>query len=454
MQRASRLQKFVVKDCDRLEFVSLSASSPLQTPPEVKIENVKEIVSLPTNIFKSPTTNSELKCMGATYYKKIQIINCKINSINTKAVYNVSGIKSVEFDNVTITEIQTKGVEVLTGFDSTLFELINSKVENIEIQGLTVQSSTVKLLYSTFGDIKTNAINVTSDNLNIVGNSFKTIAGYGMTTKSVNTDVTNNIIQLLNTNAFANVKCLRKVSNRKQINFIRNEIIKVEPYSLYFDYASCKSAGSQIAFRENKIDCTCRNIAFLNSKTSNEQNNLILNLSSNNTCLVTSCVLPVEIVKLLESDMCHLNLDPQVMCLLYSDKHSTIKNNEVTTDDDVTEPAPTFYLIRQSKSLHGEAGAEMTAIDKDDLIKDSHLSMTNRTIIKVVFDSSKDFVETLRSTSRTRNRPIENKSPPKEEYVSHCIGTQCRNTAAYNRQRALDFYKYVYAQLRTPRQNS
>ncbi|CAH2094687.1 unnamed protein product [Euphydryas editha] len=453
LQRTSRLQKLIIKDSDRLEFVSLSVSSLLQTPPEVKLENIKEIISLPSNIFKSPSTNSESKCMGATYYKKIHIINSKINSVNTKAIYNVSGIKSVEFYNVTITEIQSQGVEVITGYDNTLFSLINSKIENIEIQGITVQSSTAKISHDTFGDIRTNAINITADNLYLIGNMFKSISGYGLTTKSVKTDITDNIIELLNTNALANVKCLKKVSNKKQMNFNRNEIRKVEPYSLYFDYATCKSAGSQIAFRENKFDCTCRNIAFLNSKTNNEQNNLILNLANNNTCLVTSCVLPVEIVKLMESDMCNLNLDPQVMCLLYSDKHSTIKNNEVTTDDDVTEPAPTFYLIRQSKSLHGEAGAAMTAIDKDDLLKDSHLNMTNGNIIKVVFDSSKDFVETLRSTSRTRNRPVENKSPPKEEYVSHCIGTQCRNTAAYNRQRALDFYKYVYAQLRTPRQN-
>ncbi|XP_047536648.1 uncharacterized protein LOC125070745 [Vanessa atalanta] len=453
LQRPSRLQKFVIKDCIRLEFVSLSASSLLQTPPEVKLENIREILSFPRNMFKSPSTNSEFKCMGASYYRKIHIVNSIINSINTKAIYNVSGIKSVEFENVTITEIQSEGVEVITGNDNTLFGLINCKIDKIEFKGITIQSSTTKILHGAFGDITTNSINVTTDNLYIIGNTFKSISALGLNTKSVNTDVTDNSIDRLRRDALANVKCCRKATNKKRMHFNRNEIKNVEPYSLYFDYASCKSAGSQIAYRENKIDCKCRNIAFLNSQTSNEQNSLILNLTNNNTCLVTSCVLPVEIVKLLESDMCHLNLDPQVMCLLYNDKHSTIKNNEVTTEDDVTEPAPTFYLIRQAKSLHGDAGAAMTAIDKDDLLKDSHLNMTNRTIIKVVFDSSKDFVETLRSTSRTRSRPIENKSPPKEEYVSHCIGTQCRNTAAYNRQRALDFYKYVYAQLRTPRQS-
>lgn len=430
----------------------MSGTSLLQTPPEVRIENVAEILSFPRNLFKSPSSNTELKCMGATNYKKIHVTNSKINSINTEAVYNVSKIKSIEFENVTITNIQTQGVEVISNNNS-LFAISNSKIENLEFKGLTVQGTTSKILNSAFGDIKSNVVNITADNLYIIGNTFKEISANGIITNAVNTDITDNTIDSLKTDAFVNVKCSKKRTNKRHMHFLRNKIKKLEPYSLYFDFTSCKTASSLVTYSENTMDCKCRNIAFLNSQTNLEQNNLILNVANNNTCLVSSCVLPVEVVKLLlESHMCHLNLDPQVMCLLYNDKHSKNISNEVTTDE-VTEPAPTFYLIRQANTLHGGAGAAMTAIDKDDLLKDSHLNMTNRTTIKVVFDSSKDFVETLRSTNRTRNKALENKSPPKEDYVSHCIGTQCRNTAAYNRQRALDFYKYVYAQLRTPRQN-
>ncbi|XP_045777066.1 uncharacterized protein LOC123875339 [Maniola jurtina] len=454
LQRASRLQKLIIKDCDRLEFISLSSNSLLQTPPEVRIENVREIVSFPRNIFKSPNTNTELKCMGAASFKKLHVINSKINSINTRAIYNVSGIKSVEFENVTITDIQTEGIEAFMGSNNTLFSIINSKFENMDFKAITVQSFTVKISSNVFADVIANVMNISSDNLFLVSNKFKEVCANGITTNSVNTEISDNTFESIKSNAVANVRCSKKRSNKKYINFSRNTFKNVEPYSLYFDHASCKSAGTQITFRENKIDCRCRNISFLNSATYNEQNNLILNLANNNTCLVTHCILPVEVVKLLlELDMCHLNLDPQVMCLLYNDKQSSNNNNnEVTTDDEVTEPAPTFYLIRQANSLSSDTGAAMTAIDKDDLLKDSHLNLTNRTLIKFVFDSSKDFVETLRSTSRTRNRPTE-KAPPKEEYVSHCIGTQCRNDNVYNRQRALDFYKYVYAQLRTPRQD-
>ncbi|XP_032521415.2 uncharacterized protein LOC116773129 [Danaus plexippus] len=448
LQRSSRLQKLAIKDCTRLEFISLSSSSLLQTPPEVYIENIKEIISLPRNMFKSPKTITETKCMGTSSLKCIHFANSKINTISSKAIHNISGCRSVEFDNVTINSIQSEGIEAILGNDNTLFEMTNTKVDGIDYRGITVQSATARLSFNSFGEVVAGVVNVTSDKLYIVGNSFRTIHGNGLVTNSIHTDITDNIIGTLKTNALSNIKCSKRRSTKKHMNFIRNTIERVEPYSLYLDYASCKTAGTQVVIRENKMDCKCRNIAYLNSQTNVEQNNLILNLSNNNTCLMTSCVLPVEVVKLLlESDMCHLNLDTRVMCLLYNDKHSN--KNEVITDEDVTEPAPTFYLIRQANNLQ-EGSAAMTAIDKEDLLKDTHLNMTNRTTIKVVFDSSKDFVETLRSTSRTRNRPTEH-SPPKDEYVSRCIGTQCRNTAAYNRQRALDFYKYVYAQLRSPR---
>lgn len=393
--------------------------------------------------------------MGAPSFKKLHVINSKINTITTRAIYNVSGVKSVEFENVTITDIQTEGIEAIMGNDNTLFSIINSKIENMDFKAITVQSFTVKISSNIFGEVLANVMNISSENLFIISNNFKEVCANGITTNSLNSEISDNIFETIKSNALEKVKCSMKRSTKKHnFHFLRNTFKHVEPYSLYFDHASCVTAGTQISIRENKIDCLCRNISFLNS-AHNELNNLILNLANNNTCLVPHCTLPVEVVKLLlEQDMCHLNLDPQVMCLLYNDKKSSNNdNNEVTTEDEVTEPEPTFYLIRQANNLSSDTGAAMTAIDKDDLLKDSNLNLTNRTLIKFVFDSSKDFVETLRSTSRTRNRPTE-KSTSKEEYVSSCVGAQCRNDNVYNRQRALDFYKYVYAQLRTPRDDN
>ena len=427
--------------------MSLAPTSLLQTPPEVTIDNVKEVISLPRKIFKSPSTSTELKCLGAATLKRIRVTNSKINSINTKAIYNVTGIKSIEFDNVTITDIRNQGIEAIMGTDA-VFTIANSRIDNLELKGITVQSTTVTLSENTFNDIIGDALNITAVNLLITGNKFKEIGANGLLLRSVNTDITRNEITKLKTYAFSSVKCLRKRNYGKQFNFIRNRIDNVEPHSITFDYASCKTAGTTVTFTSNKMDCVCRNIAFLN--TNSELNNMILDTSNNNTCLFAPCTLPLDVVKILqESDMCQLSLDRQVMCLLYSDKH----NNEVTTVEDVTEPPPTFYLIRQANSPNGDASAAMTAVDKDDLLKDTHLNMTNRTAIKVVFDSSKDFVETLRSTSSSRKRPAEEPKSPPEEYVNRCVGSQCRNNVAYDKQKALDFYKYVYAQLRPPRQN-
>ncbi|CAK1583743.1 unnamed protein product [Parnassius mnemosyne] len=452
LQRPSRLQHFKVKNCDKLEFITFATNSLVQVPPEVTIENVKEITQLPKKIFKSPNTYTESKCLGAAAPRKFRITNSNIKSIHTKAIYNVTGVKSIEFDNVTISNIQTQAIEAIFGNDNSVFMMNNCTIDYLESKSITVSSRSAIFSNNIFNDIVANSINVTSEFLNINHNNFKEIRANGLVFNSVKTDFTDNYIKMLRSNAFINVKCLRKRTNKKHFKFIRNRIENVEPYSLNFDYHSCRSIGSLVTYQENKLDCKCRNIAFLTSSLKNELYSLILNISNNNTCIYAPCILPVDIVKLLlDSAMCQINLDTQVMCLLYNDRHTT--NNDIIIDEDVTEPAPTFYLIRQANSLKGDVSAAMTAIDKEDLLKDSHLNMTNRTTIKVVFDSSRDFVETLRNTNKSHIKPELPKPPPREESVNHCTGAHCRNTVAYDRQKALEFYKYVYAQLRPPKQS-
>ncbi|CAG4954205.1 unnamed protein product [Parnassius apollo] len=395
LQKSSRLQQFKVKNCDRLEFITFATNSLVQVPPEVTIESVNEITHLPKNFFKSPSTSTESKCFGAAAPRKFRIINSKIKSIHTKAIYNVTGVKSIEFDNVTITNIQTQAIEAILGNDNSVFMINNCTIDNLESKSITVSSRSTIFSNNVFNDIVANSINVTSEFLNINHNRFKEIKANGLMFNAVKTDFTDNYINMLRSNAFINVKCLRKRTNKKHFKFINNRIENLEPYSLNFDYQSCRSIGSLVMYQENKLDCRCRNIAFLTSSLKNELYRLILNSSNSNTCISAPCVLPIDIVKLLlDSAMCQINLDVQVMCLLYNDRHTT--NNDIIVDEDVTEPAPTFYLIRQANPLKGDVSAAMTAIDKEDLLKDSHLNMTNRTIVKVVFDSSRDFVETLR----------------------------------------------------------
>lgn len=447
LQRPSLLQRFHIKDCDRLEFVTLSSNSIVQTPPEVVISNIKEIVSLPRKIFKSPSSMNELKCSGTSTLKKIKIVNSKINSINTRAIFNVSGIKSVEFDNVTIMDVQNQAIEAIMGNDNTIFSILNSRIENLKYKGITVQSTTVIVTKNIFDNIITNTINITADNVHITRNKFKQVNG--LVLKFVTADISRNNITVLKGNALTSVKCIRKKTNKMQLIFSKNNIENLEPYSLIFDFNSCKPGS--VAFTNNKINCKCRDIAFINSETTNAGlRGLILDVTYNNTCLSAPCILPVDVLKLLlESDMCQVNLDTEIMCLLYNDKHAPA--NEVTTDEQVTEPEPTFYLIKQANPPNGDVSAAMTAINKDDLLRDSNLNMTNRTAIKIVFDSSRDFVETLRSISTSQTRQTEKpNTASKEEYVNQCVGAQCRNNVAYDRQKALEFYKYVYAQLRSP----
>lgn len=448
--RPSRLKHFIIRDCGRLEFVILSSISLTQTPPELTIENVQEIVSLPKGLFKNPASNSEKKCAGSSNLKGIYVRNSKINNVVTTAIYNVSGVKTVEFDNVTINYVQSQGIDALLGDGQVTFTMRSCKIDELAATGITVHAKATTLTGNTFGDLKSNSINVTAEVLQLTHNRFGEIASNSLVLKSNTADITDNRINRLKTNGFSSIKCSRKGISRRHFHFVRNVIENIEPNSLLFDYSSCNSVRTPILFSENKIDCKCRNIDFLNSVSTSELNALILDPKSNNTCLVAPCRLPVDVVKLLiESDMCRLNLDPQVMCLLYYDK-TTTTNKETSTNDDVTEPTATFYLIRQANSPSGDASAAMTAIDKD-LLKGSHLNMTNRTSVKIVFDSSKDFEETLRNTHK--KIPDSSKAivtPPKEE-ASRCVGGQCRNSVATNKQKALDFYKYVYAQLRPAR---
>ncbi|XP_047993944.1 uncharacterized protein LOC125232355 [Leguminivora glycinivorella] len=453
LQRPSRLQAFKVKDCERLEFTATTANALIQAPSEVTIENVREIISLPRGMFKSPATDTELKCLGTTNLKKIRITDSKINIINTKAISNVSGLMNIELENITIVDMESQAIEAAMNTYSGAFKLTRSRLGKLRSKAIAVRSNTATITDNVFGDIPTKSINITADYTYFTRNAIRDISNDGLIVKSGYTDISNNQIHTLKSNALASIKCSKKITGRKLFSFSKNLMENVESNSLFFDYQSCKSAGTPVSYRENKLNCNCRNIAFLGSGVGNaELTNLILDLTSNNTCLLAPCYLPVEVVKmLLESKMCQINLDPQVVCLLYNDK--TSKNNEVT-DEDVTEAASTFYLIRQASGRNGDASAAITAINKDDLLNDSHMNMTNRTTIKVVFDSSRDFVETLRSTSSSRRRQAqEPKTPPRTEYTNRCVGAQCR-TNAYDKQKALDFYKYVYAQLRPPKTNT
>ncbi|XP_004924600.1 uncharacterized protein LOC101746938 [Bombyx mori] len=444
LQKASSLQKFKVKDCDKLQFISLSNNSPVQTPPEVTIENVKEVVSLPRKFFRSPTTANEVKCSGTASLKSISVVDSYIKSINTRAIYNVTGVSSVEFVNVTIGEIQNQGIEAILGNEDTLFSFANNKIESLRYKGVAVQCTSAFFTENTFRDVLSNSLNVTADNLSVVGNKFKQVNGLILKASSI--EISKNEFGTLKSNAFTNVKCLRRNTGRRGFTFALNTVENVEPHSLVFDYASCKTAGASVTYENNKIDCRCRDIDFLDAPT--ELNSLILDLSFNNTCLSAPCLLPVEIVKLLlERGMCDINLDPQIMCLLYGDRH--LANNELTTDEDVTEPTSTFYIIRQADPLDGGASS-LTAINKDELLRDSHFNITNRTSIRVVFDSSRDFVETLRGTDSSRKKTTDKVN---EEYTNRCVGPQCRNNAVQDKQKALDFYKFIYSQLRQPRAN-
>lgn len=382
-------------------------------------------------MFKNPSSINELKCAGSPTLKKIRIVNSKINSVNTNAIRNVTEIKMIEFENVTIANIQSNAIEAIMG-DNAVFSVQNSNITSLGYNSMNIQTTTATISQNTFGDLNGRTINITADNLHITRNTFKEISANGFILKAGKFEFLNNEIDTVLRNAFNSVKCANKGTSRI-FNFSKNLIRTIAPHSLLIEYTSCKSIGTNVIFSNNEIDCKCRNVAFLKTGPINtEYSNLILDVKSNNTCISAPCILPVEIIKkLIDSNMCQLKLDAQLMCLLYNDRQSP---NEVTTDEYIIEPTSTIYVVRHDM---------VTDIDQNKLTN-NQLNGMNKTTVKGVFDSLNDIVETLRSTDH--HGTTSERKTSVSEYTSRCGESECMNE--YDRQKALDFYKFVYAQLR------
>lgn len=392
-------------------------------------------------MFKNPSSINELKCAGSPTLKKIRVVNSKINLVNTNAIYNVTKIKIIEFENITIANIQNHAIEAIMG-DNAVFSIQNSNIATLDYNSMNVQTTTALISQNTFGDLTGRTINITADNLYVTGNLFKQISAHGFILKAGNFEFVNNEIDTVLQNAFNSIKCQSKDTSTI-FNFSENKIRIIAPHSLLIEYASCKSIGTTVIFSNNQIDCRCRNTAFLKIGPINtEYSNLIFDAKSNNTCISAPCVLPVEIIKkLIDRNMCQLKLDAQLMCLLYNDRQ---QHDEVTNDEYIIEPTSTIYVVRYANSQNGDTSAAMTDIDQSKLTNND-LNRMNKTTVKGVFDSLDDFVETLRSTNHQRTTS-ETKIAVTEN-TNRCVGSQCTN----HRQKALDFYKHVYAQLRSPK---
>ncbi|GBP43202.1 Transmembrane protein 245 [Eumeta japonica] len=453
LQRLSRLKHLLIKDCDKLEFASVAVGALSQSPSQFTIDNVKEVKSIPGGFFKSPATSTQRKCLGVPTLKSFTIRNSKVNLIKEGAIYNATGVQKIEFNNVTIDNIEKRAIDAIMVGRDTSFTIDNTKIDNLKSNSVVVVTKTATITGNTFGSVLSYSVNITADSVKLSNNMFNKIEQSGLSFRGTAIDIVNNSIDMLSSNALADIKCSRRKSSYQYLNFSNNTIRNVEPYSLWFDHASCKNSDGVVTVRNNKIRCKCQDISFLTMSNPIHQdlNNLFLDPNNNNTCLSAPCLLPIEVVKILtRNHMCQLDLNPQVTCMLYYDNKRNVTET-IVEDEETTEPAPTFYLIRQASVPSGDAGVALTAMDRDDLLRASNLNVTNRTMIRVVFDSSRDFVDTLRSTSISRSRHDERPRPAEDAFpVARCTGSRCRNVAN-DRQKALDFYKYVYAQLRLPR---
>lgn len=416
--------------------MSLSETSLIQTPPTLTIKDVKEINALPNGFISTSESETAMRCSGGVH-KSLVIKNTKINTIENNAITNVFGVR-IEFDNVDIDVIESDAISIRMASESE-FILNNSRVDLIEANGVTVAANRTIINDNIIVTLNQHSFNLTSDETEMERNLFMEIKEYAFVIESTSIDIKDNVISNLRRDALSAIKC-RNNSSNGYINFTNNKIHRMEPYSLLFDYNSCKNVNAVIAFTNNKLNCNCQHAAYLLANEVGEKTELkamILDNKNNNTCLSAPCYLPLEIIKtLVDGDMCRLNLNDQIKCLLYND-NNTIINSPYS--DEETSTTLSFYIIRQAN----EVSDNLSTTDLDNIIKDGKINITNRTIVKVAFDPVRGFIESLRNTNVSSKTEPENNDTEMYEPANNRgrVEDQHKYNFEKDREKASNFYK-------------
>lgn len=244
-----------------------------------------------------------------------------------------------------------------------------------------------------------------------------------------------------------------------------------------------------------------------------ELNDKLLSLDNNNTCLDSPCYLPLSIIKIvIVNNMCHLAAEARMMCYLYYDKTirnisaqelelnshykkqtglSNLENYDLNLGGfelNVTEPAPAFYVIKPrtvsrhnltsreelptrdglNESRNTQGKLENIAL-QDSSVDKRNVSSQQRDIIDGRIMGLVSYMRTLNISNATIDKILnkDNNSTPASQRephassegvnfqsISKCFDKEsCSRYVQENKQRALDFYKYLYSQLRPVKYN-
>lgn len=244
-----------------------------------------------------------------------------------------------------------------------------------------------------------------------------------------------------------------------------------------------------------------------------ELNDKLLSLDNNNTCLDSPCYLPLSIIKIvIVNNMCHLAAEARMMCYLYYDKTihnisaqelelnshykkqtglSNLENYNLNLGGlelNATEPAPAFYVIKpRIAPKHNLTNREdlPTSDDlndsrdtqgklenitlQDSSVNKSNVSSQQRDVIDARVMGLVSYMRTLNisnatidkiinrhnnSTFASQREPQTSSLGDSFQSISKCFDKEsCSKYVQENKQKALDFYKYLYSQLRPVRYN-
>ncbi|XP_077285663.1 uncharacterized protein LOC143910906 [Arctopsyche grandis] len=484
----SNLQSIRIDECSTVEFSPTEGCSSSQAPANTILSNIGYMSTIPYRAFKNPLTEIEKKCFGnGGNIKTLLINNVTIGRIDFKAFDSLNGLTIFTINNSVIETIESNAINV----NVQEFMLLNSVIRKIHSYAFNIIASSILICDNVINDLPPNSFNFSAPKVILFGNNINMINSEALMIRSNKINILNNKFNILKTGSFIGVNPMA-TEEPFRYNFTQNEIRKLEIGSLYFNSSSLSKINNEFIYMgNNRFDCKCNRLAWLvdypyigdDYNSAMRLNSHILDFKYNNTCLFTTCHLPLDIVKiLLNNNMCHLSLDPQLMCYSYYDR---IINNissaevfmqhaygfrgikedldEAELSDDAasnnTEPAPAFYIIKPEyfNAKNGSAKTTVSGKLSNNSTNEVNTNVDEYTVDLVTYLRSHNVPNDTVGKILTANRK---KHPNAQRKGNDESGTNakihpwchdkesCSKYIQENKKKALDFYKNFYAQLR------
>lgn len=426
--------------------------------------------------------------------KEFVFENITVRTIKERAFNNivmgVDGVFLIKDSNIYI--LGSNAVNVNSG----KFIFSQNEVNELHSNGLNITAEQVIIQRNNFSLIKPEAFGIVSNCVEITYNDFDLIKTSAF--MNVKTDCRNKLSQYtFSYNKVRNVEIGSLYFDRSTFESSDKQM------DMQHNMINCVCSRLAWLYFYPYLGDAFNIVTELNDK--------LLSPDNNNTCLDSPCYLPLSIIKIvIVNNMCHLAAETRMMCYLYYDKTihnisaqelelnshykkqtglSNLENYDLNLGGlelNVTEPAPAFYVIKPTSrhnltsreklripddfnELHDTQGKLENIALQDSSVNKSNSSSKQRDIIDGRIIGLVSYIRTLNISNVTIDKILnkDNNSTPASQRepqvssegvhfqsTSKCFDKEsCSRYVQENKQKALDFYKYIYSQLRPLRYN-